>query len=207
MDESSRSRTFPCADMRPFASTASMHERLVDVRTFPRGRRLPTIRLLARDVRFAPGEVPERPNGADSKSVVPSGGPGVRIPPSPPSFLNCSFCRQFPRAPGHASPPCTTDGIARDRQAGLRCSSLLRLHRPGDAGANRWSPGFAGLASVLLAELTIVVENCPGRYHTTPCETYKRPHEQAASFCADALNETRRTWDTSSAMSRSACCP
>ena len=30
------------------------------------------------------GEVPEWPNGADSKSVVPSGGPGVRIPPSPP---------------------------------------------------------------------------------------------------------------------------
>ena len=40
----------------------------------------------ARDVRFAPGEVPEWPNGADSKSVVPSGGPGVRIPPSPPIY-------------------------------------------------------------------------------------------------------------------------
>ena len=53
-------------------------------RTFPRGYRFPTIPLFVRDVRPAPGEVPEWPNGADSKSAVPSGGPGVRIPPSPP---------------------------------------------------------------------------------------------------------------------------
>ncbi len=30
------------------------------------------------------GEVPEWPNGTDSKSVVPETVPGVRIPPSPP---------------------------------------------------------------------------------------------------------------------------
>ena len=31
------------------------------------------------------GEVPEWSNGADSKSVVWVTGPGVRIPPSPPT--------------------------------------------------------------------------------------------------------------------------
>ena len=33
------------------------------------------------------GEVPERPNGPDSKSGDPSRGPRVQIPPSPPSPL------------------------------------------------------------------------------------------------------------------------
>ena len=46
----------------------------------------PTMPSFARGVRFAPGEVPEWPNGADSKSVEGASLPGVRIPPSPPFF-------------------------------------------------------------------------------------------------------------------------
>ena len=44
----------------------------------------------------AVGEMPEWPNGTDSKSVVPSPVPRVRIPISPPSFktlINQAFTR------------------------------------------------------------------------------------------------------------------
>jgi hypothetical protein len=37
-----------------------------------------------------PGEVPEWPNGAVSKTVVPLWAPWVRIPPSPPAMKD--FC-------------------------------------------------------------------------------------------------------------------
>src|SRR5207253_7859027 len=41
-------------------------------------------RLIKFAVRSDRGEMPEWSNGADSKSVVPFGAPGVRIPLSPP---------------------------------------------------------------------------------------------------------------------------
>ena len=49
----------------------------------------PILWALSKQIDVLPwiGEVPEWPNGAASKSVVPEMVPGVRIPPSPPKLL------------------------------------------------------------------------------------------------------------------------
>src|SRR5215472_10063512 len=47
--------------------------------------------IMLADCHRLPGEVPERSNGAVSKTVVPlTGGPRVRIPPSPPEKPCCN---------------------------------------------------------------------------------------------------------------------
>lgn len=55
---------------------------------------------------FADGKLPEWSNGADSKSVDPFGGPGVRIPYFPQNcrkMLICSILRQFFKTAGTAT--------------------------------------------------------------------------------------------------------
>ena len=64
------------------------------------------------------GEVPEWPNGADSKSVEGASLPGVRIPPSPPPYLRNSlikrrFSESLKRTPHN--PPHLSDGLPRTR--------------------------------------------------------------------------------------------
>ena len=52
------------------------------------------------------GEVPERLNGAVSKTVVPLGVPRVRIPPSPPGI----FGEMAERLKAHAWKACLLNG-------------------------------------------------------------------------------------------------
>ena len=87
------------------------------------------------------GEVPERPNGPDSKSGVRSRVPRVRIPPSPPftrTFVPHEITKALPAKTVDSNP--RSDPINRVRQGASSDEAQIALRFEGEALPSRPLP-------------------------------------------------------------------